>query len=231
MNLFNFDKTVPYIRKRGVAGYFQLIFHNFFDLVLLNFIFLLCSLPIVTFGAAYTAFIDVCNFYAEDAVVYPIRRFFESFKRNFWKSTLYGLMFTAAFAVVIFSSIFYFKLSKQIAFLFVFAVISAACMLIIAMMFCWFFPLYAKTPMRFKNLLINSFLMSFANIKGSFAFLFVVSVCCGLIFAFFPYSIPFIAILPFMLICLCSSCAAAEKINDVFLKSGGEDEKTHQDDI
>ena len=34
MNLMNLDKTVPYIRKKGVAGYFQLIFHNFFDFIL-----------------------------------------------------------------------------------------------------------------------------------------------------------------------------------------------------
>ena len=59
MNLNGFDKTVPYIRKTGIAGYFQLIFHNFFDFILLNLVFTLTCLPLITFGASYKALIQV----------------------------------------------------------------------------------------------------------------------------------------------------------------------------
>ena len=81
MNLMNLDKTVPYVRKKGIAGYFQLIFHNFFDFILLNLVFTLTCLPLFTFGASYKALIEVCNKYAEDKVVYPIREYFANFKK------------------------------------------------------------------------------------------------------------------------------------------------------
>lgn len=219
MGLMNFDKTIPYDRKTGVAGYFQLLLHNFFDLVLLNFLFVVCSLPIVTIGPAYTAFISVCNAYAEDKVVSPVREFFSEFKRRFLKSALYGLLVAAVLAVVAFGCYFYFIMAKQFLLFYVFALIAAVCLLLLIMMICWFFPMYAKTDFTLKELIVNSFVMSITNIKSSFAFLGVVFVCVALVAAFFPYSIPAVAILPFMLICLCSGCAAAEKINEAYLKA------------
>lgn len=216
MNLLNFNKTVPYIRKKGIAGYFQIIFHNFFDLVLLNFIFLITSLPVFTIGASYKAFISVCNKYAEDENVYPIREYFKNFKQNFLKSMLYGLIFTVAFVIIAFASLFYLNMSKQSMIFFLFAVVGAACIFLLIMMLCWFFPLYVKLGQDFKTLIINSFILSFNYIKSSFSYLLVVFVCFALIFSLFPYSVPFVAILPFMLIALASSCGTVEKINETF---------------
>ena len=118
MNLNGFDKTVPYIRKTGIAGYFQLIFHNFFDFILLNLVFTLTCLPLITFGASYKALIQVCSKYAEDKVVYPIREYFMYFKNEFLKSTLYGLFFLIMFFLIDFSCVFYYNLSKQLSLLF-----------------------------------------------------------------------------------------------------------------
>ena len=100
MNLNDFDKTVPYIKKRGIGGYFQLIFHNFFDFILLNLVFTLTCLPLITFGASYKALIQVCNKYAEDKVVYPIREYFAYFRNEFIKSTVYGLFFLIMFFLI-----------------------------------------------------------------------------------------------------------------------------------
>ena len=84
------------------------------------------------------------------------------------------------------------------------------------MIFGWFFPLFTKIDQDFKALVINSFILSFKFIKSTLCFLAVVLICFCLIFAFFPYSLPVIFILPFVLIALASSCGAAEKINEVF---------------
>ncbi len=227
MSLMNFDKTIPYIRKKGIAGYFQLIFHNFFDLVLLNFIFVITCLPIFTFGAAYNALITVCNKYAEDEVVYPIREYFQNFKKEFLKSALYGIVFIVAFVIIAFSSIFYLNMAKENILFFLFAVVGAVCLMLLTMMFGWFFPIYTKIEQGFKALIINSFILSFNYIKSSLCFLLTVFVCIALVLALFPYSVPFIAILPFMLIALSSSCGAAEKVNETF---GINEEETVEDD-
>lgn len=216
MSFINFDRTVPYIRKKGLAGYFQIIFHNFFDLVLLNFIFLLTCLPIITVGPSCKALIAVCNKYAEDKVVYPIREYFGNFKKEFLKSVLYGILFAGTFFIIAFSTLFYFNLAKDNVIFFVFAVIGAVCFILLTMIFGWFFPIYTKIEQGLKALIVNSFILAFRYIKSSICFLLTVFICSAGVFAFFPYSVPFIAILPFMLISLASSCGCAEKINEAF---------------
>ena len=216
MGFLNFDRTVPYIRKKGIAGYFQIIFHNFFDLVLLNFIFLITCLPAFTFGASYKALITVCNKYAEDQVVYPVREYFKNFKKEFLKSTLYGILFAVAFVIIGFSTLFYLNLTKNNVIFFMLAVIGAVCFMLLTMIFGWFFPVFTKIEQGFKELIINSFILTFKHIKSSLCFLLTVFVCSALIFSFFPYSVPFIAILPFMLIALASSCGTAEIVNQEF---------------
>lgn len=212
MNLMDFNRTVPYVRKKGIAGYFQIIYHNFFDLVLLNFIFVLTSIPVFTIGASYKALITVCNKYACDEVVYPLREYFKSFKNRFLKSVLYGLSFAVTIVIISYSSIFYFNLAKENFVFYPFSFIGIVCLFLIIMLGCWFFPLFAETEYSFKQLIISSFASSLTYIKGSLAFLALNFLCFALLFLFFPYSVPFIAVLPFMLISLCSSCATAEKL-------------------
>ena len=231
MNLMNLDKTVPYVRKKGIAGYFQLIFHNFFDFILLNLVFTLTCLPLFTFGASYKALIEVCNKYAEDKVVYPIREYFANFKKEFGKSTLYGLFFIAAFAVIDFSCWFYFNMAKQTAVMFVLAVICAVCHISLTMIMGWFFPIFTKIDQKFTALVTNSLILAFGNIKSTLCYLLSVGVCAALVFALFPYSVPFIAVLPFFIIALASSCGTAEKINEAFgIKSDGDSDITDNDD-
>ena len=216
MNLMNLDKTVPYVRKKGIAGYFQLIFHNFFDFILLNLVFTLTCLPLFTFGASYKALIEVCNKYAEDKVVYPIREYFANFKKEFGKSTLYGLIFIALFAVIDFSCWFYFYAAKQASVMFALAVICAVCHILLTIIMGWFFPIFTKIDQKFTALVANSLILAVGNIKSTLCYLLAVGVCAALIFALFPYSVPSIAVLPFFIIALSSSCGTAEKINAAF---------------
>lgn len=216
MNLNDFDKTVPYIRKKGIAGYFQLIFHNFFDFILLNLVFTLTCLPLITFGASYKALIQVCSKYAEDKVVYPIREYFMYFKNEFLKSTLYGLFFLIMFFLIDFSCVFYFNLSKQLSLMFIPAVVCAGCHIVLTMLMNWFFPLFTKIEQSFKTLVSNSFILAFGNIKPTLCYLLSVILCVTLIAFLFPYSVPLVALFPFFIVALASCYGTAEKINKAF---------------
>jgi uncharacterized membrane protein YesL len=57
------------------------------DLVILNLLFLLCSIPILTMGAAVTAMYDVTKQMAENRESYIVRSFFHSFRENLKAST------------------------------------------------------------------------------------------------------------------------------------------------
>ena len=93
MKLFDFNKTTPYVKKEGIAGYFQLLFENFFDLVTVNLLFVVFCIPVVTIGSSYKALVMVCNKITNDEVVKIVQEFIMYFKQDFLKSNFYGLLF------------------------------------------------------------------------------------------------------------------------------------------
>jgi len=70
------------------------------DLMLLNILFIVCSIPIVTIGASWTALNYVCLKMKEQEEGYIIRKFFKSFKENFRQSTLMWLIYLALIIVL-----------------------------------------------------------------------------------------------------------------------------------
>lgn len=72
------------------------ILNRFIDLILLNVLWFLCSLPIFTLGASVCAVYEVTLRYAfhEDPPI--VHTFFEAFRKNFKKGTALFLIFLAA---------------------------------------------------------------------------------------------------------------------------------------
>lgn len=70
------------------------------DLLLLNLLFILCSIPIVTIGASWTALQYVTLKIRADEDSYIAKSFFHSFKENFKQSTLIWLIYLA-FGVIL----------------------------------------------------------------------------------------------------------------------------------
>ena len=58
------------------------------DVFILNLLLILCSLPIFTFGAAYTALYYVTLKMVKDEECYIAKAFFKSFKQNFKQATI-----------------------------------------------------------------------------------------------------------------------------------------------
>ena len=63
------------------------------DLVILNILFILCCLPVVTAGAAFTALHYVCYKIVREEDGYIVRDFFKGFRQNFRQATLMWLLF------------------------------------------------------------------------------------------------------------------------------------------
>lgn len=81
-----FDMDNPVMRALSVAA----------DLLVLNLLTLLCSLPILTAGAAFTALNDVIIHIVRQEEGYIVKPFFRSFAGNFKKGTVLGILLLAA---------------------------------------------------------------------------------------------------------------------------------------
>ena len=72
------------------------------DLLVLNLLAILCSLPIFTIGAAVTALDDVCFRMIRQEGSSVVRGYFHAFRANFKRGILLGLLFLAAAALLYF---------------------------------------------------------------------------------------------------------------------------------
>ena len=69
------------------------------DLLLLNFLCILCCIPVVTAGASITALYYVTLKMARDEESYIARSFFRSFKQNFKQATIINIIMLLTAAV------------------------------------------------------------------------------------------------------------------------------------
>ena len=66
------------------------------DLLVLNLLTLLCSLPVITAGAAFTAMNDIAIHIARQEENYVVKPFFRSFAANWKQATILWLVFIVA---------------------------------------------------------------------------------------------------------------------------------------
>lgn len=149
MNIFSMDS--PIFRALGKLA----------DLTILNIVFLICCLPIVTIGASLTALNYVTLKMAEGEEGYIVKSFFKAFRQNFVQSTLMwlillavGIVFGLDFYIVNGSSDMVMKVCRAALF---FAV------LIYLMVFTYLFALQARFVNRIPATFRNALLMSIAE--------------------------------------------------------------------
>ena len=65
---------------------------NAYDLLVLNWLWLLCSLPVVTAGPATVALYAVTQKLVREEPVSLVKDFFKAFKEEFWKSAAMGFL-------------------------------------------------------------------------------------------------------------------------------------------
>mgnify|MGYP001030740935 CR=1 FL=1 len=132
------------------------------DFIILNILWVICSIPIITIGASTTALYTVMLKIVKNEEGYIARGFFKAFKENFRQSTAIWLVFLLLGVIyaVDFSSI---KLMPdkvggilQILFLFIGALLAA--------MAVYAFALQARFENTVKNTLKNALILVFARL-------------------------------------------------------------------
>ncbi|WP_349944776.1 DUF624 domain-containing protein [Lacrimispora sp. BS-2] len=150
---FNYDNPVwRFIGKFG-------------DLIILNILWLICSIPIFTIGASTTAVYYVTLKLARDDDGYTIRSFFKSFKENFKQSTAIWLILLAVGMILGVDMYFFTRLYTGSGSLrTVMVTVFLAMALIYAAIFTYIFPLQARFFNTVKRTFFNAFFMSLRHL-------------------------------------------------------------------
>lgn len=137
------------------------------DIILLNALFLICCLPIITIGAALTALFACTMKLVKNEEGYLIRSFFIAFKDNFRQSTAAWCILISIGGIAVFdflsvpSSLPYIGAALHIllGIVILFTLFGAA----------YVFPCLAKFKGSLKEMIKNSFLIGMANLPATVA--------------------------------------------------------------
>lgn len=129
------------------------------DLIVLNILFILCCIPVVTIGASISAmyYVNLTSVRYGDG--YIAKRFFAAFKRNFKQSTIYWLIVAAIIAVIYVDYRFWNSVADE-RMGNIMKVISLVFLFIVLMITQWVFPVIAKMDDKLPRQIKNAALMS-----------------------------------------------------------------------
>ena len=128
------------------------------DLIMLNVVFLICWLPIVTIGASLTALHYVTLKMTRNEESYIIRSFFKSFKQNFKQATVINLIMLAVAAILYMDLRIVGNIGGTMSQ--VLYIVFFAFGILYMMVFLYIYPVLAKFYNSIKNTFRNAFLMA-----------------------------------------------------------------------
>lgn len=164
------------------------------DVMIINILVLVCSIPIFTMGAAITSAYYMCYKMIKNEEGYLVRGFFKAFKENFKQSTIIWLIMLLITAIlvgdykIILESGMEFAQWIRIALLTVTGILALGATFIL--------PVQARFSNTVINTMKNGFLMALSHLPSALLFLVSFAVPIALIY-FVPQAAPAIALLAF----------------------------------
>ena len=151
------------------------------DLVILNLLALICSIPIVTIGASWTAMYFVTIRIVRKEEGYVIRDFVRSFKENFKQATIIWLLVIVIAAIFAGDIAIYSMMPEQIPQFVMIGVVVLAFLAVGTIVYV--FPILSRFHNTTKNTIKNAFLLSIVNIP--FTILLIILMIVPYILAIF----------------------------------------------
>jgi len=177
-----FDVDNPVWRLMGKVG----------DLIILNILAFVCSIPIVTIGASWTALYYVTMRMVKKKEGYVAKEFFHSFKENFRQATAIWLITLLIIVIFCVDIIICRSMSNQISDILLVVVGFVAFIVFGTVSFV--FPLLARFENTVKNTIRNAFLLSIANVP--YTVLFILFIAAPIVLAiYFMQAVPLVILL------------------------------------
>ena len=203
----------PYLQM----GFIRLCWEKLFWLILLNILFLVCCMPVLTIPAAVTALSCAC----QGALLeqsHLVRRFFRSFRSNLAASIPLGLLFIAGPIALCYGCVFYYQSAQGEGFL---VVLSVFCLVWVFLLFCigaFAFQMLARVNLKISAVLRNAFCLIFSQKKMIFGWLLLPFGMLSAIWLLFPYSVPWIVLLGGSLPCFAAARGVLPVIDTMIVK-------------
>lgn len=136
------------------------------NLIVLNILWVVCSLPIITIGPATTAGYYTALKLVEDEGDSVIKMYFRSFKRNFKQAFVLGIIFTIIGGVLCFDIYLCTnKLQAENSFKLIMLALLIFILLIFVVEMLYLWSLLSKFDNTNKQTVINAFVLSVNNYK------------------------------------------------------------------
>ncbi|MCM3111954.1 YesL family protein [Lederbergia lenta] len=160
--LFSLESPISHVLARIV------------DIFILNLVFIISCLPIITIGASTNALYSVLMKMIKNEEKSIVKSFFISFKANFFKSTIIWMITVLIGAIILLDFLFLGHLSGLIRFLFTgMAIIFGFVFLCVT---AFIFPYTARYEDTIKKSILNSLLIGTSNVPSLLAILLMNSI-------------------------------------------------------
>ena len=159
-NIFNMDNG--FFRAMGRLA----------DLMLLNLVFIVCSLPVFTIGASLTAMYYVALKMAANEEGYVFRSFFKSFRQNFKQATIIWIIML--FLGCVLGIDMYILNHSGTTIGTVMLVMVSATTILYAMELIYVFPLLSRFENKLTTTLRNAFIMAIADFPRTLVMIVIV---------------------------------------------------------
>lgn len=150
------------MKKLNVDNPFFNFMGRLADIVLLNLLFLVCSLPMITMGASLAALYQACDDMAEGEFVSAFRNFFGAFRKQLKNSIKIWLVFLLTGCLLIFDLIFLGGTGGRN----VWSIIGigvGSLFVLWEMIFCYIFPVLLKKGGSIGEMVRESMLLAVRN--------------------------------------------------------------------
>lgn len=170
----DFTKEGPGVNKNGAKkkrffAFWEIFWRKKGKLILINVLYLVCCLPLVTIGPATAGLMLVLRNMANEQPTFESSDFFDGFRKNFKQAFPVGLLFTLLFAVDLFGVWFYSQMAAERAEMKTLAMIAMIVLFgvffILLFMSFYVYLLMVTCNLKFKPLMKNAFILSLVALK------------------------------------------------------------------
>lgn len=147
-----FDLDSPFMR----------ILNRVADLMILNFLMIICCIPIFTIGAACTGMHYVLLKTVRGEEGYLVRGFFKSFKQNFRQATIIWLLMLLVIGVYVGDFLIFTYSGVTFPTILMIAILAIA--IVFLMVAVYIFPVLSRFDNTVKNTIKNAFCMAVLNL-------------------------------------------------------------------
>lgn len=134
---------------------------KFFDIMILNVLWFVCSIPVVTIGASTTAVYYVTLKLVRDEEDSTVKAYFKAFKENFKQATIIWLILLVIGIIIGFDLYFFLMMNTAVStFRTIMLAIFGGFAIIYLCIFLYVFPLQSKFYNPIKRTIFNAFFMS-----------------------------------------------------------------------